>query len=429
MIKSIINNLSNVSLSKKRGRFLSDKSYGYDTVFFIAKLILRNCDGNKFNKQKLRPKAISFIEDIFNLSPGTAGAVNYFVETLNLLDFGNILEKEGRNTYKIVRKDILEYICENPENAYIFIYLLTFYTYKNDGLLGLLNKYCQTKDISEKEKIIYNIFNIFQKKSISIGATGSNWSKQLVKYSLIIFGYVNNQYYLTRTLKIKPQKITIEDVSLNVKGTRTPDHLPKKNDYIQSFSIDYVLGQLEPYLFVKSKIDPAKTVITKSLASDLADLKLDIFNFNAVDGVGDIYDQKQFNEFENNIRRRNPSIQSAFRKNLLKHNNKFCSICKFTFEKFLIAGHIKPYTMCDNTYDAINHFNGLLLCPNHDKLFEGAKYMTIDSSSGKIILNDTAKCSKDFITLDGQHIDKRMVHCERKHYLRWHNEQFYKQNT
>ena len=54
--------------------------------------------------------------------------------------------------------------------------------------------------------------------------------------------------------------------------------------------------------------------------------------------------------------------------------------------------------------------------------------MTIDASSGEIILAKKVLDSKDFGHLNGQFVDKSLVSCERKHYLKWHNEQFKKLN-
>ena len=54
--------------------------------------------------------------------------------------------------------------------------------------------------------------------------------------------------------------------------------------------------------------------------------------------------------------------------------------------------------------------------------------MTIDASTGKIILAKSAEESKDFCMLKDQFIDRSLVECERRHYLKWHNDQFYKMN-
>ncbi|OQB14698.1 MAG: hypothetical protein BWY15_00848 [Firmicutes bacterium ADurb.Bin193] len=426
MINTIIKNLRDVSLSQKKGRFLSDKSYGFDTVFFIAKFIIHNSKRDLFNRRELRESATEYTEDLFNLRPGTAGAVNYFVETVNLFEYANIIEKVDSNNYRIINPDILEFIGKLPENAYIFLYLLTYMTYKNDGIWPLFEKYCSTKNVEKKEDIANSIFSVFSSKSTSIEDKETNWSKQLVKYSLTILGYINEEYYIARTLRVHDRIWTVEDIALNVAGTRTPITLPKKNDYISKFSKDYVANQLKPYLISVPKIEIAKTEITESIASGLADIKLEMIDLKKVMSIDSKFDKQQFIEIENQIKRRNPSIQSEFRKSLFENNKSICTICSFSYRDFLIASHIKPYAICKDTYDAINHFNGLLLCPNHDKLFEGAKHMTIDYRTGEIILNDSAKRSKEFGMLNGKSIDKRLVQCERKHYLQWHNEQFEK---
>ena len=50
--------------------------------------------------------------------------------------------------------------------------------------------------------------------------------------------------------------------------------------------------------------------------------------------------------------------------------------------------------------------------------------MTIDSSTGEIILNREASNSKDYGNLNGKRVDMRLINCERTHYLRWHNQRF-----
>ena len=372
MINRILNTLSDVSLTKKSGKFLSDKSYGFDTIFFISKFIKHNSLNRMFNKAKLRTRAIKYIEDIFQLKSGTAGAVNYFLETVNLLEFANVVKKISKTEYVIEDIEILDFIIECPENSYIFVYLLTYKTYVNDGIMPLYQRYCDGKDNGRKSQIVLDIHKMFIDKSISIKDDGkSNWSKQLVKYSFIVLGYINRQNIITRTLNIT-RVANIEDISLNVEGTRTPLYLPKKNDYLKMFNDSYVEYYLKPYMLRTVKVS-GKFDLTRvdSIAQSLADLKL-VMQDETVNGV-------RMNEFEkqqyivNSVKTRNQVIQRQFRKNLLDNNEHKCPICGFSFEEFLIASHIKPYSKCEDTYDAINHYNGLLLCPNHDRLFEDMK--------------------------------------------------------
>lgn len=427
MITRIKTVLSNVSLTNSKGKYLADKSYGFDTIYFIAKFISYNSQNRRFNRGDLRNKAVKYIEDLFQLTPGTAGAVNYYYESLNLLTFSNILTTDDDQNYFISQPEILDFIAHQPENAYIFLYLLTYMTFKNDDLLELYKKFVLSNDIEEKEYIVEQLYNKFVEKSVSIESTGSNWSKQLVKYSLIVLGYANKSNYLTRTLKVKDNAVTIENASLNVAGSRTPIYLPKKNDYLQTFNLNFVQYHLKDELVNSGIVLSNNIQIVDSVAHSLAELKLTMLDTSSNDETMTDREKQQY--IDNVVRTRNQAVQSQFRKGLLENNDHICPVCGFSFEKFLIASHIKPYSKCEDTYDAINHFNGLLMCPNHDKLFEDARYMTIEYSSGKIILSEEAKKSKDYGCLLGTSIPKVYVQNERRHYLEWHNQRFLEHNT
>lgn len=427
MINKIKTTLSDVSLSKNVGKYLSDKAYGFDTIYFIAKFILHNSENRRFNRGELRNKAIKYIEDLFQLTPGTAGAVNYYVESINLLTFGNVLTTDNDRDYFISQEEILRYIAEQPENAYIYLYLLTYMTLKNDNILPMFEEYAAEKDLDNKESIIHKIYNKFVEKSASIESKNTNWSKQLVKYSMNVWGFVNKQNYISRTLKVKDKIVDIEDAALNISGTRTPIYLPKKNDYLQNFNLQYVKYHLNDYLLTKEKILIGDIQVVDNIAQSLADLKLAMLDDTLNGAQMNDHEKQQY--LDSVVKTRNQAVQSQFRKGLFDNNEHVCPICGFSFEKFLIASHIKPYAKCDDTYDAINHYNGLLMCPNHDKLFEDARYMTINYKTGKIILSEEALHSKDYKLLDGHSISKIYVQTERRHYLEWHNNRFLEHNS
>ena len=426
MINNIKTILSDVSLSKKRGKYLADKSYGFDTIYFMSKFILHNSQNRRFNKGELRNKAIKYIEDIFQLDNGTAGAVNYYLETINLLTYSNVITTRNDRDYFISMPDVLKYISDQPENAYIFVYLVTYMTFKNDGILPLYEKYSSEKDIEKQRTIVADIYQKFVEKSVSIIDTDSNWAKQLVKYSFIVLGYANRQRVITRTLNVKDKLVDINDISLNVAGTRTPIWLPKKNDYLHSFNSEYVRYHLKDCLLKPERILTTQIVLTESIAQGLADLKLAMLDDKIEDQPMDENERQQY--IETAVRTRNQAVQTQFRKALLENNDHVCPICGFSFEKFLIASHIRPYAKCEDTYDAINHFNGFLLCPNHDKLFEDAKYMTIEYNTGRIVLSKEAEESKDYGSLAGASISRNYIHNERRHYLEWHNQRFAEHN-
>lgn len=78
--------------------------------------------------------------------------------------------------------------------------------------------------------------------------------------------------------------------------------------------------------------------------------------------------------------------QSLFRNRLLCRYQKCCiSGCGVSEKQLLLASHIKPW--CEAEPDErTNVNNGLLLCPNHDKLFD-EKWISFDDN-GHIIISD-----------------------------------------
>ena len=438
MIYKIIKLLDKVSLTQTNGRFLSDKSYAYDDVYFMSKYIIETVDdANVFNKSKEEKRVNEYIKDIFQLRGLGSGAINYLTEALNILIFSGVIEKLDRDRFKIIHKDILEYISDRVENAYIFLYLIVFKTFCNDGIIDDYIKFANEKTRDKKETILKIILGKFKDKSVSIGGRSSsedtNWSKQLVKYALVVLGYANETEYVTRTLKIQLEqedeykKVDVENISINIEGTRTNENSKKINDYIYSFAKNYIQNELKPYLIKDIKIDPNCIEKENHIAEDLASLKIEKLILETDENeYKSRYEQDQF--IERKVKIRNQNIQKTFKEGLLKNNAHRCPICGFEYEDFLIASHIRPYAKCDDTYDVINNYNGLLLCPNHDKLFEGAKLMTIDAETGEIVLAKSVENTRDFGKLKGQFIDKSLVECERRHYLKWHNEQFKKFN-
>ena len=76
--------------------------------------------------------------------------------------------------------------------------------------------------------------------------------------------------------------------------------------------------------------------------------------------------------------------QGAIRKNALKKYNSRCAICNMNAEELLIASHIKAWT--DSTENEKGDVdNILLLCPNHDALFD-KHYISFDAF-GQIIIS------------------------------------------
>jgi predicted restriction endonuclease len=111
--------------------------------------------------------------------------------------------------------------------------------------------------------------------------------------------------------------------------------------------------------------------------------------------------------------------QGQFRENLIKLWNG-CAISKFDDTRLLIASHIKPWKKSDNQ-EKINKYNGLLLLPTYDKLFD-LGFISFDDN-GKIIFSNSLN------NFDKLGIDSNIVidiKNENKKYLKYHRDEILK---
>lgn len=116
--------------------------------------------------------------------------------------------------------------------------------------------------------------------------------------------------------------------------------------------------------------------------------------------------------------------QSEFRKRLLKRYNG-CCLCGLSNPELLIASHIQPWSMSDKE-EKVDDDNGLLLCPNHDQLFD--KGFITFSDEGEIIVSE--KLSAKDRALTNVLTAKRIALSERgKKYMQFHRKNIFKTTT
>ena len=99
-----------------------------------------------------------------------------------------------------------------------------------------------------------------------------------------------------------------------------------------------------------------------------------------------------------------------------------CAICGLDVPELLIASHIKAWKDSDSQ-EKLDHNNGLLLCPNHDKLFDKG-YITFEKD-GHIIISDFVSeemKEKMYISKDSSIIVREGM----EEYLAWHKEHYFK---
>lgn len=109
--------------------------------------------------------------------------------------------------------------------------------------------------------------------------------------------------------------------------------------------------------------------------------------------------------------------QSAFRDMLLKKYNK-CCLCGVSDSRLLIASHIKPWSVSEQP-ERLDVNNGLLLCPNHDKLFDSG-YITFDTDMKVVISPRLSESDRVFMNIsEDMSIESND---DREKYMKYHRE-------
>lgn len=110
--------------------------------------------------------------------------------------------------------------------------------------------------------------------------------------------------------------------------------------------------------------------------------------------------------------------QGLFRQRLIEHWGG-CSITEFGMFDCLIASHIKPWKDSTNE-ERLSVYNGLLLLPNYDKLFDKG-YISFDGK-GKIIYSRFFPLSERELLGIDEHVHLLHVEDQHKEFLKYHNE-------
>ncbi|UOY93151.1 EVE domain-containing protein [Ectobacillus sp. JY-23] len=115
--------------------------------------------------------------------------------------------------------------------------------------------------------------------------------------------------------------------------------------------------------------------------------------------------------------------QSVFKKALLTREKK-CGLCGVSDEQFLVASHIKPWSQSSNQ-ERLDVNNGLLLCPNHDALFDKG-YISFGDDGGILISESLNEATKVFLNINE---DMRINISEsQRQYMNWHCDNVFKAN-
>ena len=113
--------------------------------------------------------------------------------------------------------------------------------------------------------------------------------------------------------------------------------------------------------------------------------------------------------------------QDKFRDSLIKKYNGKCCLCGVDYLSMLVASHIKPWVKSDK-YEKLDIENGLLLCPNHDKLFDSG-LISFDSKGKIMISSKLDKNNQIFLNVNNDYEIKMTD--ENASYIKYHRDNIF----
>jgi hypothetical protein len=144
-----------------------------------------------------------------------------------------------------------------------------------------------------------------------------------------------------------------------------------KDDSVRR-NIEYEIGRQKNFCEKICKKISSKTISESFLEND----------------IENIFSNQKLDEIEKLNLVKSRIGQGDFRQKLIKYWKGKCSATGFDEIELLIASHIKPWSESNNT-ERLDQFNGLLLIPNLDKVFDSG-FITFDDS-GKVMISALLK--------------------------------------
>lgn len=111
-------------------------------------------------------------------------------------------------------------------------------------------------------------------------------------------------------------------------------------------------------------------------------------------------------------------IQSFFKDTLYHEYDHACAICGLNIPHMLIASHIKPFRQCSHIFETCDYHNGILLCRNHDFLFDQG-YISF-SNDGKLLLSSSSLLKEPLFLKKSTTLNPKYLTVERLLFLKYH---------
>ena len=248
MFNYLKNKLNGLSVDTQVGKFLGDKSFKYDVLYYMSNYIKEHSIDGFFNYYSNKKSVEEYTVKKFTLDINADGNLNFMAETLTLLQYARIIRDNDYGIFEILLPKVLDFICDSMENAYIVQYFIAYYSFTNDNLIDLYSLYVNTDRETDKMTCLRAIYERLCEISPSIDELDTVWSKLYTKYPIMVLGLANEEPAISRELKISKKRIDAFSLSANVNGTKTKPEFRKTNDYSAKFDLKYVQDFLRPII-------------------------------------------------------------------------------------------------------------------------------------------------------------------------------------
>ncbi|HEY1682882.1 MAG TPA: HNH endonuclease [Candidatus Tumulicola sp.] len=118
--------------------------------------------------------------------------------------------------------------------------------------------------------------------------------------------------------------------------------------------------------------------------------------------------------------------QGIYRQGLIEYWKGRCAITGLETVEILRASHSKPWSDCTDDAERLDVFNGFLLAPHLDALFDGG-FMTIDGAGLVIFSEALSQLARDTLGLKSVMRTSELTDAHRA-YLAWHQQRIFRQN-
>lgn len=112
--------------------------------------------------------------------------------------------------------------------------------------------------------------------------------------------------------------------------------------------------------------------------------------------------------------------QQKFREAMLDYWGGACSVTGIALQTILRASHAKPWSECSSDAERLDVFNGFLLVPNLDALFD--RFLISFDETGKLLVSESLSINDQVGLGFKPNMQLRWLSDAHQGYLKWHRE-------